>query len=318
VNLASSVSLSLALATAQRWEADLTSISAVQQSENFVFRFRDRRKRERYLRISPPNYRPRIEYEAELDFVRHLHARHVPVAAPVKSVAGKWVETIHRRGGNLYAAVFEAVYGEQQRWGTEDENCKMLFERGKALGRMHNAARLYKPSGKLERFHWFEDDLFTEPDRYLRKSDQEARREYEELIQWMLNRPISKENYGVVHGDFGSGNTLRQPDGSLIAFDFDDCLQHWYIYDMAVSIRTARTMPEAERKRYLRAMLDGYGEEKDLGGDGPAEVAQFCRLAALYRYITVLRDQAGKRLNAEDRELRKRRLDVLRNPPTWH
>jgi Ser/Thr protein kinase RdoA (MazF antagonist) len=315
----SSIALNqLASKALARWDADAASVEAVAQSENFVYRFRDTAGRERYLRISPPDYRPRAEIEAEIDFVRHLHARRVPVAPPVCSLRGKWVETFRSPGGEQYAVVFEAVYGEPPRWGTDEENQRMLIGRGKALGRMHAAARHYRPSGKFSRFHWYEDDLFTDPQRYLPKKDRVARREYEELIRWLLSRPATRENYGIVHGDFGSGNTLRQKDGSLVAFDFDDCLHHWYIYDLAVSIRSARSMPYRTRKRYLQFMLDGYAQEKDLGSDTAAEVGRFCRLAALYRYIAVLRDYDRTRFSAEQRRLFDRRLEVLSNPPKWH
>jgi amicoumacin kinase len=301
-----------------RWSGDLASIQPVAQSENFVFRFRDGRRRERYLRISKPDHRPREEIEAEIDFVRHLHSRGVPVAPPVRSRRRKWVETLSHPQGELYAAVFEAVSGHSPRWGTDAENRKMLFERGRALGRMHSAARSYRPTVTTPRFHWFEDDLFADPTYYLRKSDRIPRREYQALIEWMLDRPATRQNYGIVHGDFGSGNMLQQADGTLVVFDFDDCLYHWYSYDLAVAIRSARTMPYRRRKEYLRVLMDGYTTEKDLCGDTAEEIGQFCRLAALYRYITVLREYGRGRRNAEGKRLFESRLAALRHPAKWH
>jgi Ser/Thr protein kinase RdoA (MazF antagonist) len=260
-----------------------------------------------------------VEIEAELDFVRHLHAHGVPVAAPVMSRRGKWVETLRGRQGEQYAAVFEAVYGKYAVWRSDEEqNCRMIFSRGKALGRMHHAARSYTPGGDFSRFHWFEDDLFTDPWQYFPRRDRDARREYEALIQWMLDRAATRENYGMIHGDFGSGNFLRQPDGTLVAFDFDDCLHHWYLYDLAVSIRNAAAMPHEQRRKYVRAMLEGYAEEKDLGGDGAAELAQFCRLGALYRYVHLLRSVQRRRMNAQQRKTFNERLELLRNPPQWY
>jgi Ser/Thr protein kinase RdoA (MazF antagonist) len=309
----------LAAAALVRWGGDVASLRSVARSENFVFRFRSgAAARERYLRLSPPNYRPREEIEAELDFVRHLHARGVPVAPPVRSRHRKWVETIDHPQGELHAAVFEGVRGESPRWGSDADNRKMLFERGRALGRMHAAARSFRPTISSSRFHWYEDDLFTDPQRYFPKNERAARREYQALIHWMLDRPATNENYGIVHGDFGSGNALRQPDGSLVAYDFDDCLYHWYSYDLAVSIRTAAMMPYRRRREYLRVLMNGYESEKDLCGDGAQEIGQFCRLAALYRYVAVLRDHERGRVSAESKRLLEARRAALRHPVKWN
>src|SRR5262249_8829126 len=150
--------------------------------------------------IAPPNYRPLEDIEAELDFVRHLDSRGVPVAPPVRSRRKKWVETLSLAQGDFHAAVFEAVKGKSPRWGTDAENRKMLYARGKALGRIHSAARFYRPNPKATRFHWFEDDLFSDPTDYIRKEDRIVAREYQALIRWMLDRAATRENYGIVHG----------------------------------------------------------------------------------------------------------------------
>jgi len=312
------VTEAFAARVARRWNGQAASIRAVQQSENFVFRFHDGKGRERYLRISPPNYRPLGDIEAELDFVRHLKRMKIPVATPVRSMRGKWVETIEGEHAEMYAAAFEAVYGEAMRWGSDEENRGMLLRRGTALGRMHHAARSYRPTTGLRRFHWYEDDLFTDPESYLSKRDRAARREYEELVQWMLAREATRENYGMVHGDFGSGNTLVRPDGNVVAFDFDDCLHHWYLFDVAVSIRTAVRFPYRVRKRYLAYLLEGYSQEKNLGRDGAEEVGQFCRLGALYRYIAMLREGEKEQFNEEQAKRLEARLKLVRCPPKWH
>lgn len=318
--------LELARRASARWVVAPGSIEPVTRSGNYVLRFRDAASgRTRYMRISPPDYRPRDQIEAEVDFVRHLDSKGVPVAAPVQSRRGKWVETLRtRRAGKQheqYVAVFEAVGGQIARWTRDQEaNCRMIFERGQALGRLHHAARGYRPRGNFKRFHWFEDDLFSDPGYYFPRRDVIQRREYESLINWMLDRDATEENYGMVHGDFGSGNMFRREDGSMVAFDFDDCLHHWFIYDLAVSIRSAAAMEYEQRRKYLSAMLDGYREEKDTGGDGAEEVGRFCHLGALYRYVTVLREcnRRRGRMTGEQRDRFNRRLELLRNPLRWH
>ena len=313
-------SMELARRVSSRWDVAEGSLEPVARTGNFVFRYKDGATGiVRYMRISPPDYRSLDQFEAEVDFVRYLDSQGVPVAAPVVSRRGKWVETIRtREDGDQFVAVFESVGGAIASWGRDEEaNCRMIFERGKALGRMHHAAQNYRPSGDFSRFHWFEDDLFAHPQRYFSRHDIVQRRHYESIIRWMLRRDATHQTYGVCHADFGSGNMFRRDDGSMIAFDFDDCVQHWFIYDLAVTIRNGAKMPFESRRRYVRAMLDGYAEEKDLCGDGAAEVEQFCHLGALYRYVTILREYDRRRMTVAQRARFNRRLDALREPLRW-
>jgi Ser/Thr protein kinase RdoA (MazF antagonist) len=299
-------------------QQSLASLEFVAESQNFVYRFRDAAGNERYLRITPADRRTRIEIEAEVDFVMYLHAHGYRVASAVKSRAGNWVEMIATPPGEFHVVVFEAIHGKETRWGTDAENRKILFARGKALGRMHRLAQAYKPRENVRRFHWFEDDLFTNPLQYIRPTDSIVHREYETLVQWMLKRPRTPDNYGLVHGDFGSGNTRVADDGGVVIFDFDDCCYHWYLYDLAVAMRAARKLPENYRKAYLRVLVDGYATEMSTNGEGAAEIAMFARLAALYRYISVLRDCEREQFDDQQRAIFEERLKVLQNPPTWY
>jgi Ser/Thr protein kinase RdoA (MazF antagonist) len=323
--------LEVARRASARWDVAPDSLEPVTRTGNFVFRFRDSAGLVRYMRISPPDYRSLDQIQAEVDFVRFLHADGVPVAAPVVSNRGKWVETLRTRraddgdeGGDgerhtkQFVAVFESITGTIASWSKDEEaNCRMIFERGKALGRMHRSAQNYRPTGDFSRFHWFEDHLFAHPEEYFSRRDVIQRREYESIVQWMLSRDATHQTYGVCHADFGSGNMFRQPDGSMTAFDFDDCVQHWFIYDLAVTIRNGAKMPFESRRRFMGAMLDGYAQEKDLCGDGAAEVERFCQLGALYRYVTILREYDRRRMTREQRDRFHRRLDALREPLRW-
>jgi Ser/Thr protein kinase RdoA (MazF antagonist) len=265
-----------------QWDAVAESLEPVRESANFVYRFRDTAGRLRYLRMGDHRHRTISEIEAELEFVNHLADQGALVARPVPSKAGALLETIGTDHGDIHAVVFEEAVGEVVKWGTDAQNRKYLFERGQSLGRLHRASQSFRPT-RIRRAHWYEDDLFTNPTKYLPEHETVARGEYQDLIKWMLARPRTPDNYGMVHGDFGTFNTLRRPDGRLVAIDFDDCNYHWFLYDVAVSIRSARKLPDKYRKPYLKVLLEGYATEMPLNGEGAAEVARFSRLAALYR-----------------------------------
>jgi len=202
------------------------------------------------------------------------------------------------------------------KWNTDAENRKILFAHGKSMGKIHRLSKAYQPPGP-KRFYWYQDHLFLHPWEYFPASEPAARAEYQRLIQFLLSRERTAENYGLVHGDFGTNNTLRR-NGAAVAFDFDDCLYHWFLFDLGTAMQAAVPVPTEFRKAYLRVTLDGYETENRLGNDGVEQVAMFCRLATFFRYISMLRTVDLKNLTgAESEELAKRR-SLVANPPAWY
>jgi Ser/Thr protein kinase RdoA (MazF antagonist) len=301
-----------------RWAAAPGSLESVGESENFVYRFRDPSHNERYLRLSHHTHRSVDAISAELDFVNYVADNGIAAARPVPSTSGNLIEVIPTEHGNVHAVAFEAVQGERIQWGRDAQNRKYLFERGKMLGRLHRISQAYQPPGP-RRWDWYNDDLFTNPIKYLPPSEEAARREYEDLIHWLLKRPRTPDNYGMVHGDFGTLNTRRRADGTLAVFDFDDCSCHWFLYDVAVAMRSARKLPPKYLKPYVKVILQGYATEKSLNGDGLEEFARFCRLSALYRFISSIRSVPDmSQIDPASKQLLDERREVLANPPQWY
>jgi Ser/Thr protein kinase RdoA (MazF antagonist) len=290
----------------------------VSESQNFVYRFRDAaRGASRYLRLTHESHRGRDFVQAELDFVDYLARSGADVAAPVRSRDGHLVETIPTEIGEFHAVVFDEVCGQPVKWNTDAENRAILFERGRALGKIHHLSQEYHPPGP-QRFHWYHDDLFLSPWTHLPETEPDARREYQQMILFLLARPRTPANYGMIHGDFASYNTFRRPaDGRTIAFDFDDCCYHWYALDIAVAIQGAAQLPDKYRLPYLRVLLEGYATEKSLEGDGPAEVGMFCRLSCLYRYLALTRHADSSHLTPQQQSDLAARRAALTNPVSW-
>src|SRR4051812_11923723 len=119
------------------WDAHVDSLTPVAESENFVYRFDDPAGNQRYLRLTHQTHRTVNQITSELDFVRYL-AEHdeLHVAQPVPSKSGNLIETIETPSGEIHAVAFEAVAGERIQWGTDAQNRKYLFDRGRMLGRL--------------------------------------------------------------------------------------------------------------------------------------------------------------------------------------
>ncbi len=54
------------------------------------------------------------------------------------------------------------------------------------------------------------------------------------LIALFRSLPKGSDDYGLIHADFHRGNFHVDEKEQVIAFDFDDALHHWFVYDIAV------------------------------------------------------------------------------------
>jgi Ser/Thr protein kinase RdoA (MazF antagonist) len=276
----------LATHAAAFWNADPYSVRIIHVAHHATATFRpDMTTRTCYLRLSPQAHRSREAIEAELEFVTFLKSSRCDVAGPVVSTKGQLFHAIPLSDGDVYAVVFEEAPGEPQQWGADEHNRGILQARGAALGRIHRAAKSFRPK-KEPRFHWREDELFRNPRQVLGSDD--VMSEYEAVMGWLSARPSTAENYGMIHGDLGTSN-CREQKGRVTLFDFDDCCHHWFAFDLAVAMWAGRQLSESLRASYLQCLLDAYATENSLAGDTCEEIGWFVRLATIYRYANAVR-----------------------------
>ena len=81
-------------------------------SANFVFFFTEN-GHGRVLRFNHESERDSWAIEAELAAIEHISGRGTSVARPIRSAAGRLVETATIPQGTYHAVVFEQVMGEQ-------------------------------------------------------------------------------------------------------------------------------------------------------------------------------------------------------------
>jgi Ser/Thr protein kinase RdoA (MazF antagonist) len=97
---------------ASRWEIDPGQIRLVRDYENFVYEV-VARGRSAVLRVTHCSHRNQRDLEAELDFVRFLAERELPVCQPLLSARGAWVEAM---GGAFFACCFVRAEGVKTKW----------------------------------------------------------------------------------------------------------------------------------------------------------------------------------------------------------
>jgi Ser/Thr protein kinase RdoA (MazF antagonist) len=254
--------------------------------------------REAVLKITPAWQRPprpTIGAEpgqvlAEMDFVRFLAERGLPVARPLPSRAGLWAEVLDV-GDNacLVASVTEKAQGMM----FPDEDLvvfpdEVLREWGRVQGRLSLLAEGYVPGrGVPERLPWscdghlaLEDFLTTPQPRITALRDS--------YVSELGSLPRDPASFGMVHGDFHHGNWFW--DGKrLTVFDFDAAHRSWYEIEPATSLYNCLPMPRSkveERRLYaldfLRKYLEGYRQLRPYGA------GSILRLPFWLKYIELL------------------------------
>ena len=232
------------------------------------------------LRISALGDRTEEEYLAETEFIRYLARNGAPAANVIPSVRGKLVERIEQDGTDIFMTLFEYAKGMllidngyRYREGAPLE--EYFYNTGKALGAIHRLSKQYRP---VHRRMDFSDKYTAEyidrliPDSYADLKQAICRRleEYKAL-------PKDPEAYGLVHFDFSDGNYhVDLETGAITAFDFDNCIYCWYMFDLAHlwthGVGWYRHIPDPEKrmegmKHYFDTVLEGYRSETDVPGE---------------------------------------------------
>lgn len=229
------------------------------------------------LRISALGDRTEEEYLAETEFIRYLARNGAPAANVIPSVRGKLVERIEQDGTDVFMTLFEYAKGMllidngyRYREGAPLE--EYFYNTGKALGAIHRLSKQYRP---VHRRMDFSDKYTAEyidrliPDSYADLKQAICRRleEYKTL-------PKDPEAYGLVHFDFSDGNYhVDLETGAITAFDFDNCIYCWYMFDLAHlwthGVGWYRHIPGAKQRmacmdQYFGKILEGYRSETDV------------------------------------------------------
>ncbi|MCB9610797.1 MAG: phosphotransferase [Polyangiaceae bacterium] len=88
----------------------------------------------------------------------------------------------------------------------------------------------------------------------------------EALLGHLRGLPRGPETHGLTHGDLHQGNLHRAADGSLMAFDFDDCVYHHAVSEVAVVLYYATGRGAQGQGAAAKAQLAEHFLEHFLGG----------------------------------------------------
>lgn len=263
------------------------------------------------LRVSSLGDRSEEEYLAETEFVRFLARNGAPVADVFPSVRGNLVERV----GTAYVSLFACAKGMlisdngyRYRNGAPLE--EYFCNTGKALGAIHRLSKAFSP------IHARKDYFDKYNEAYINSLIPE---EYGALKKAIADRldafralPRNRSSYGLVHFDFSDGNYHIDMDtGVLTVFDFDNCLNCWYMFDLANLWlhNEGWTRRETDPSRRMEGMrrcfdlqLQGYKTETDIPEEMLRNLPLFIDMVLIENIVDELECCAreGEELDWED------------------
>jgi Ser/Thr protein kinase RdoA (MazF antagonist) len=219
----------------------------------------------------------------------------VSVSTAILSENGNLVETIELDDSCFHAYAFEKAEGklpEQDQW-----NASFFEKWGKVMGRMHDVAKRYEPSGNItKRFHWHEDASLR-VENHIPRSQPIVIERCNQLKNKFREIPTDEDSYGLIHSDLHDGNIFVS-NGDITVFDFDDCHYNWFAYDIAIPLfyllRDSRVDPNDKSfaRHFMNCFMEGYRQENTIDSSQLELIPDFMKLRELDLYIIIHAEDA--------------------------
>ena len=269
------------------------------------------------LRISALGDRSETDYLAETEFVRFLAEHGAPVADVSPSVQGRLVECLEADGEVVYVSLFAYAKGmlladNGYRYREGAPLSEYFYNTGKALGAIHRLSKVYTPvHPRQDYFDKYNTEYLSSliPDEYGELKSAIARR-----LEAFHALPKDKSCYGLVHFDYSDGNYhIDMATGAITVFDFDNCMNCWYMFDLANlwTHNEGWTRQEADPNKRLMLMqqcfdlqLQGYRSETDIPEEMLENLPLFIDMVLIENIVDEFECAAreGEELDYEDIE----------------
>lgn len=245
------------------------------------------------LRIGHSGRRDADLVRAEMHWLDHLAARGIGVAGPIRSASGSLVEQVDDGHGERFvAAAFRYAPGrppETADWGPA------LWERyGRLLGRLHAAARSYRPEAEAVGRPAWDDPIMFDVVRWLPTDEPQVRATLDHALEAIGELDQPEDAYGLIHQDAHAGNFFVDDTGTITLFDFDDCCYSWFANDLAIVVFYAMSWngfrdADHHAREFWRHFYPGYRAEHHLDDRWLASMPWFVTLREIDTYAIINR-----------------------------
>ena len=187
-----------------------------------------------------------------------------------------------------------------------------FYNTGKALGAIHRLSKAYTPVHP--RPDYFDKYNMEYLDRLIPAEYGELKTAIAKRLEAFRALPKGKSCYGLVHFDFSDGNYHIDMDtGAITVFDFDNCMNCWYMFDLANLWLhnegwTRQETDPGKRFALMRQCFDlqlqGYKSETDLPEEMLEKLPLFIDMVLIENIVDELECCAreGEELDWEDIE----------------
>ena len=298
-------------------ECVLVPVERHEDGRNQLFIVRRNGENQYVLRVSALGDRTEEDYLAETSFVRYLAQNGAPVADVIPSIRGNLVEHMDADGKTVYVSLFAyakgilmADNGYRYREGATLE--EYFFNIGKALGTIHRLSKAYTPVHQHP--DYFDKYNMTYLDRLIPENYENLKKAIAKRLEAFHALPMGKDCYGLVHFDFSDGNYhIDMETGAVTVFDFDNCMNCWYMFDLANLWlhNEGWTRQETDPKKRFELMqqcfdviLQGYRTETDISKEMLKKLPLFIDMVLIENIVDELECCAreGEEVDWEDVE----------------
>lgn len=251
-------------------------------------------------------------WHERLAFISYLAGKGVNIAMPIPSVNGELYERLVA-DGMQYVVVLTTQASGRSIEGRYPEWNPVLFEAwGRTIGQMHALAKQY-PLWRREE----PDEVVSaidndSPDEHLydwrmehqffarwSSSEPEIVKHWMKLRERLVQLPITREDYGLIHNDLHQHNFLYQEKldgkGVLTIIDFDVCSYHWFMTDIGIAVFHALLATGGEtnesRLAFTRSFLApfrrGYEQNNILDNFWWQELGTFLKYRQILIYVAL-------------------------------
>ncbi|WP_346962505.1 phosphotransferase [Clostridium sp.] len=299
------------------------NVNEIGNSANLIYELQNENN-SYILRITKQPFCNLSQYEAEMDYVNYLFHMQGNVSKIIPSLNNKLVEVIYDNDQCNFVSVFEKAKGHLPSVDDIKEwNESLFYQWGKTMGKIHCLSKDYKPKeGKNIRKQWNED-LNLKGENSVDEKDYVIYDIWTKIINEMNTFPKDKDSYGLIHNDFHQYNFFIN-DGNITVFDFDDCLYHWYVCDIAIAIyHSLQTIPiNSVQERiefgikFTESFLKGYLQENKIEEKWIEKIPFFLEYRRICSYNFILKLWRKNELNEYQKEyLKNIRYNIERRVP---
>jgi Ser/Thr protein kinase RdoA (MazF antagonist) len=274
---------------ARRWDAREGTLTRIDGATNVVGRFQSDTGT-LYVRVTNTSVRSLRLVAGALDWQRHLFNAGAPVAEPVASSHGFWIETSAAEPATVIATATRALPGRP----VDFANLREIEAWAEAVGRVHAASEDYRASpvstsagtipGELPALV----DLWKQIGPVVATEPSLVRERYAQGSAYLAGRT---EPTLLTHGDARPGNAVIS-DGRVMLLDFDEPTIAWAPYDLGRMLLDDNAHPAADPDRHLRAIRDGYRRGRPSSPIVENDLDQLFRIRVLLMYCWSLEDGA--------------------------